>query len=169
MKKLAGLLRAVNVGGTGKLPMAELRKICGDIGVANAKTLLASGNVIFETELSNEQAHEKLSAKLEEFFGTRIGLFILDAAQMTTIERANPFPDHNGSQIGVLFVDELPTKEECQTAKNLVDEVIEIGTGVIYIKYPNGMGQSKLVAPKAKSGTMRNMNTVAKLSALLNE
>ena len=51
MQKYAALLRAVNVGGTGKLPMAELRKMCAVAGFQNAKTLLASGNVVLPVVL----------------------------------------------------------------------------------------------------------------------
>ena len=51
MTKYVALLRAVNVGGTGKLPMAELRAMCESIGFAKVRTYIASGNVVFESEL----------------------------------------------------------------------------------------------------------------------
>jgi len=44
------LLRAVNVGGTGKLPMTELKAMCVAAGFSKAQTYIASGNVVFETE-----------------------------------------------------------------------------------------------------------------------
>ena len=169
MRKYAALLRAVNVGGTGKLPMAELRKMCADAGFQNAKPLLASGNVVFETTLSKQDAHTALSVKLRDHFGTNIGLFILDGAQMRAVYDANPFSDHPPSQIGVLFVNDLPTQEDCRSAKGLKDEVMISDAGVLFIKFPSGMGKSKLAVPSANKGTMRNMNTVRKLSELLNE
>lgn len=169
MQKFAALLRAVNVGGTGKLPMAELRAICVEIGFQNPKTLLASGNVVFETELSPDEACLTLNNRLAEFFGKEIGLFVLSPSEMRLIEEGNPFPDHPPNQIGVLFTDNVPTPEEYENAKGRKDEVMIPGKGVLYIKFPSGMGQSKLAVPGAKEGTMRNMNTVAKLSAMLNE
>ena len=169
MQKYAALLRAVNVGGTGKLPMAELRKMCADAGFQYAKTLLASGNVVFETTLSKQDAHTALSSKLRDHFGTDIGLFILDGAQMRAVYDANPFSDHPPSQIGVLFVNDLPTPKDCQSAKGLKDEVMISAAGVLFIKFPSGMGKSKLAVPSANKGTMRNMNTVRKLSELLSE
>jgi uncharacterized protein (DUF1697 family) len=45
------LLRAVNVGGTGKLPMADLKAMCGDAGFARVQTYIASGNAVFESRL----------------------------------------------------------------------------------------------------------------------
>ena len=43
MSSFVALLRAVNVGGTGKLPMAALKDICEDLGFAAACTYIASG------------------------------------------------------------------------------------------------------------------------------
>jgi hypothetical protein len=43
------LLRAVNVGGTGKLPMADLKAICSDAGFIQVQTYIASGNVVFKS------------------------------------------------------------------------------------------------------------------------
>lgn len=169
MANLAGLLRAVNVGGTGKLPMAELRAMCSDLGFSNAKTLLASGNVVFETEVAPEDAKAMLNARLATFFGVELGLFILNADEMRAVNDENPFSDHPPNQVGVLFCDHPPSEADCRNAKGLKDETLVVGQGVVYIKYPSGMGQSKLIAPGAKFGTMRNMNTVAKLTALLNE
>jgi len=45
------LLRAVNVGGTGKLPMAALKAMCETIGCTNVRTYIASGNVVFDSRL----------------------------------------------------------------------------------------------------------------------
>lgn len=168
MPKYAALLRAVNVGGTGKLPMADLRQMCADIGFRGAKTLLASGNVVFETDQSPDEAAESLNTKLTGYFGSEMRVFILTAPQMTTILNANPFAEHPGNQVGVMFVDALPSAADCQSAKNLTDEKIVLGQGVVYVKFPSGMGCSKLVVPGSKQGTMRNMNTVGKLATLLN-
>ncbi len=46
----AALLRAVNVGGTGKLPMSDLARICENAGLHDIKTYLASGNVVFSSD-----------------------------------------------------------------------------------------------------------------------
>ena len=61
----------------------------------------------------------------------------------------------------------MPAASDLQAAKGLKDEVLTAGPGVVYILFPNGMGKSKLVTPGSKSGTMRNLNTVTKLMAML--
>jgi hypothetical protein len=52
MGAFVALLRAVNVGGTGKLPMSDLKDICEELGFAAIRTYIASGNVVFETDIS---------------------------------------------------------------------------------------------------------------------
>jgi len=48
MTRYVALLRAVNVGGTGKLPMADLKALCTELGFKRVETYIASGNVIFD-------------------------------------------------------------------------------------------------------------------------
>ena len=60
MHTYAALLRAVNVGGTGKLPMADLRKLLEKLGFRNIATYIQSGNVIFEYENTDPHHLSKL-------------------------------------------------------------------------------------------------------------
>ena len=46
------LLRAVNVGGTGKLAMSDLKAICREAGFSHVETYIASGNVVFQAKMS---------------------------------------------------------------------------------------------------------------------
>lgn len=167
MQKLAILLRAVNVGGTGKLPMQDLRDMCEREGFANPKTLLASGNVIVEANKSNVEVRKSMEAALEAYAGKPVGVFVLDKADLSRILDAHPFGDHPPSQCGILFVDEVPDEQALSEAKGLKDERLTPGPGVIYVLFPSGMGQSKLIVPGSKTGTMRNLNTVTKLLAML--
>ena len=54
MSVYIALLRAVNVGGTGKLPMAELKAFCEELGFTKVRTYIASGNVVFESAKSEK-------------------------------------------------------------------------------------------------------------------
>ncbi|HEU5116773.1 MAG TPA: DUF1697 domain-containing protein, partial [Isosphaeraceae bacterium] len=69
MTTYLALLRAVNVGGTGKLPMSDLRALCEAAGFTNVRTYIASGNVLFETENSARQIKTKLESRLAEYAG----------------------------------------------------------------------------------------------------
>jgi len=68
MARFVALIRALNVGGTGLLAMAELRELCEEIGFKNARTYIQSGNVVFENALpaaKNGQILERaLAARL---------------------------------------------------------------------------------------------------------
>lgn len=167
MRKLAILLRAVNVGGMGKLPMKDLREMCETAGYANPKTLLASGNVVVETDQPAETVRTTLEAALEAYAGRPVGVFVLDLAAMTQVQSQHPFGDHPPSQCGILFVDKVPDAKEMADAKGLKDEVLNVGPGVLYVLFPSGMGKSRLIVPGSKSGTMRNLNTVNKLVDML--
>src|SRR5437879_6396350 len=76
------LLRAVNVGGTGKLPMADLVALCTKAGFKNVRTYIASGNVLFESPLTERQAQTKLHAALEAHAGRRVDVIVRTGAEM---------------------------------------------------------------------------------------
>ncbi|RKQ94252.1 DUF1697 domain-containing protein [Maricaulis maris] len=157
------LLRAVNVGGTGKLPMAELKSMAVRIGFENPRTYIASGNLVFESNLTTAQAGEALEAALQDYAGKPVGVIMRTPDEMQAVFAANPFPDAPGNRCVVLFLDTAPPDDLSDTLKHQAGEQVVAGKREIYIHYGDGMGQSKLVVPAAKTGTARNMNTVAKL------
>ena len=69
MTAYVALLRAVNVAGTGKLPMADLRAIAQGLGLANVRTYIASGNLLFESALGEDALKHALETKLEAYAG----------------------------------------------------------------------------------------------------
>ena len=80
MKTIA-LLRAVNVGGTGKLPMAELKAMAEELGFENAQTYIASGNLIFASDASEDAIREKLDRLIEQEAGKRLGVVVRSAGK----------------------------------------------------------------------------------------
>ncbi len=91
MKTFVALLRAVNVGGTGKLPMADLRALCEAEGFTNVRTYIASGNVLFETPASAPQTKAKLENRLANHVGKPVGVILRTADEMAQVLSANPF------------------------------------------------------------------------------
>jgi len=160
------LLRAVNVGGTGKLPMAELRAMAGRIGFDNPRTYIASGNLVFESAMTADEARETLEAALEAYAGKPVGVIMRSPDAMQAVLDANPFPEAAGNRCIVHFLDAAPPAGLEATLRHRADEEIAAGEREIYIHYGEGMAQSKLVVPATKTGTGRNLNTVAKLIAL---
>jgi len=168
MTAFVALLRAVNVGGR-KLIMTELRGIADELGLEDAGTFIASGNLLFRTRRSEESVKALLEKAIGEHMGADVPVMVRTAAEMAAAVTSNPFPDSPRAKVAAIFLDEAPPRDTIENAKNVADERMALGSREIYVAYPDGMGQSKLQIPAAKRGTARNMNTVAKLAELLRE
>ncbi|MFT3799592.1 MAG: DUF1697 domain-containing protein [Burkholderiaceae bacterium] len=166
MNTLIALLRAVNVGGTGKLPMDALRRLCEQAGFTNVRTYIQSGNVVFDTDLPAGGAKPALETRLQDYCGKPVGVILRDGEQMRGILARNPFPNAAPDKVAVLFVEQAPAPDVAATAKGLADEEVVAGELEIFIHYPSGMGRSKLRLPAQSGGTARNLNTVARLAAM---
>lgn len=168
MVRLAAFLRAVNVGGTGKLPMTELKAMCEGLGFAKVKTYIASGNVVFETTLSAARAKPALEAAVVKYLGKPVGLFMRDKASLEAMIGGNPFVTAEGNRLMVILLDASPSKTMIDAARYKVDEEIALGDRCLYVHYPSGMGKSKLKISGAEQGTARNMNTMRTVLEMLN-
>jgi uncharacterized protein (DUF1697 family) len=160
------LLRAVNVGGTGKLPMTELKAICEAAGFASVRTYIASGNVVFQSPKSETQVKAALEAALSAYAGKPVGVLVRTAAEMAAVFENNPFSKMPGNRTVAYFLDAKPSADALQTVTNQGSEQLHLGVREIYAYYADGIGDSKLKIPAAKSGTARNMNTIAKLAEM---
>ena len=158
------LLRAVNVGGKGKLPMADLRALAEQAGFREVSTYIASGNLLFRSEMNEKRVKKKFEDSLEAYAGSRIEVMVRTAAEMKQVELDNPFREVAYNRIGVIFLEHPPPKS--LEEKGVKNEVLKPGKREIYVHYPDGMGRSKLKIPVARFGTTRNMNTVTRLVTL---
>jgi uncharacterized protein (DUF1697 family) len=163
------LLRAVNVGGTGKLPMSELKSMCEALGFAGVRTYIASGNVVFTSRKSEAAVKKALEAALESYAGKPVGVMLRTVVEMQAVLADNPFPKLAPNRTMAVFLDRAPPADTLAGLRGQKDEVVRLGRREIYIHYGDGMGQSKLVIPAAKTGTARNMNTVAALAKIAAE
>jgi len=163
MTTYIALLRAVNVGGTGKLPMSDLKDMCVEQGFVRVETYIASGNVVFDYHLPPQVVQTKLEKRLHVYAEKAIGVFVRTAAEMRTILKKNPFLDKDPRLTYSFFLNEKPHSSALDGVRGRDGEEIRLGRREIYVHYPKGMGQSKLRIPTATLGTARNLNTVAKL------
>lgn len=160
------LLRAVNVGGTGKLPMSELKALAEGLGLRDVSTYIQSGNLIFRDDEDAASVAGRLDAALGEKLGKPPGVFVRSASELDAILASNPFPDATPSQLLVTFFAEpLPDNALSGLVAPDGEEVVVLGRE-IYVHYPIGAGRSRLKLPVLKLGTARNINTVAKLSQI---
>ncbi|MEQ1754177.1 MAG: DUF1697 domain-containing protein [Micropepsaceae bacterium] len=166
MRVYIALLRAVNVGGTGKLPMADLKAMCVDAGFANVRTYIASGNVLFQSSLNISHAKRLLETRLQDYAGKPVGVIMRTASELADVLRANPFPKAASNRTVAIFLDKPPPADALESISGHRNEELSLGTREIYVHYGDGMADSRLKIPAAKSGTARNMNTIAKLVEL---
>lgn len=163
MTRYVCLLRAVNVGGTGKLPMAELRAMCEVAGFTDVRTYIASGNVVLRSASTARQVQATLEAAMARYAGKPVAVLVRTAEEMRAVWKRNPFPDGAPNRVIVTFLDRAPTADAIVNISGRADESLALGEREIYVHYGEGMGNSKLKIPAAKAGTARNLNTVATL------
>jgi uncharacterized protein (DUF1697 family) len=160
------LLRAVNVGGTGKLAMADLKAMCEAAGFQAVRTYIASGNAVFESTLSEPAVRRELEGRLLAYAGKPVGVMLRTAREMAEVLARNPFPHAPANRTVAIFLDSAPPATVLESLSGRVDEEVGVGRREIYVHYGANMARSKLKIPAAKNGTARNLNTVAKLAAM---
>ena len=169
MTVYVALLRAINVGGSGKLPMTDLAALCTGAAFTKVRTYIQSGNVVFGSRKAEAAVRKALEEALSEVLGKPAAVAVRTAAEMAALPRQIRFPkapparwasrsstSDSARRLGMVTI---PGKEE-----------VVLGAREIYIHFPDGMGRSKLKLPKAFGpATVRNINTVRKLAAMAAE
>jgi uncharacterized protein (DUF1697 family) len=178
MARLIALLRAVNVGGP-KLPMAELRALCGELGWEEVETYIQSGNIVFAGPGKAEAMEEKLEEAIRDRFGMDVPVAVRTASQWTQLAAANPFPDAAREEPNrlLLLVSKWPPNADA--ARKLMEraqagESVAAAGGALWFHFPEGVGTSKLtpsLIDKACGSptTGRNWRTVLKLQEMAQE
>lgn len=161
------LLRAVNVGGTGKLPMADLQRMGLACGFADVRTYIASGNLLFASDLDEHEIKRRIEEALAAFAGKPIAVFVRSADELDAIVATNPFPDAHGSRHMVFFADTPPATDLIARCRDLGSERLALGRREVHVDYGEGIRTSRLKIPASETRTARNMNTVRKLAQLL--
>jgi uncharacterized protein (DUF1697 family) len=160
------LLRAINVGGTGKLAMADLVKLCERAGFSDAKTYIQSGNVVFKSSASEAHVKRVLERAVAAKLGKAAGVLVRTASELDRVLANNPFQSAPPNRVLVLFLDEAPPKSSVAHVEPPDGEELVLKGRELYLHFPNGMGRSRLKIPLTGVGTTRNINTVTKLAAM---
>ncbi|PZM17137.1 DUF1697 domain-containing protein [Rhizobium tubonense] len=169
MPVYVALLRAVNVGGTGALPMAELKQLCEELGFAGVKTYIQSGNVLFRSDGAEARVRKLLEDALAKRMGKPPGVLLRSAVELQAVADGSPFPHAKPNYLLVTFLAEPPPEDALDKLSAPDGEEVSIAGREIYIHFPNGSGRSKLKLPALKAGTARNLNTVRKLAEMARE
>jgi uncharacterized protein (DUF1697 family) len=166
MAVFIALLRAVNVGGTGMLPMTVLKDLCERAGCTQVRTYIASGNVVFRSTKPEARIKAALEAHLLAYVGKPVRVLVRTQEEMAAVLKANPFTKTAPNRTMAIFLDAAPAADTIESATGRRDEEIALGLREVYVHYGDGMASSKLKIKTAEGGTARNMNTIAKLVAL---
>lgn len=177
MPAFVALLRGINVGGKSMVATADLRAFFEAFGFTAVKTLLQSGNVIFESKAKTGALEKKLEAAAAKKFGRPLEFFVRDQAEWRKIILGNPYLDEarkDPSHLVVMCLKAKLTIAACEALKAAIPgrETFRAEGPHLYIYYPDGIGESKftnaLIDRKlGASGTARNWNTVQKIAALM--
>ena len=133
MTVFVALLPAVNVGGTGKLPMTELKAICEAVGFKQVETYIASGNVVFESSASESAVMATLEDRLRAYAGKPVGMLVCTRTEISDVLANNSFPEGPGNRTVAIFLDEPPRVEALDRLVGQTDEKGQLGDREIYI------------------------------------
>ncbi|CAL8974044.1 hypothetical protein CELL_01684 [Cellulomonas sp. T2.31MG-18] len=177
-KPYAALLRGINVGGSKKLPMAQLRALLAALGHGDVRTYLQSGNAFFTSDHDDEAA---LAGQLRQAIAARFGfdveVLVRDHDYLTAVVEACPFPAASlrGKQLHVTYLSERVDESRLASLDRaaFLPEEFRLGDRALYLYAPDGLGRSPFGEALARSGpskgvvaTSRNWNTVLKLVEL---
>jgi uncharacterized protein (DUF1697 family) len=153
----------VNLGSTNQIAMGDLRAICERIGFEDVRTYIQSGNVVFRSSRGAASVQALLAKALADKMKAPVGVIVRTLAELQEALRNNPFPKAAPNRVIAFFLDKKPGKGALDGLVIPGREEVRLAGREIFVHYPDGQGRSKLKLPQAKSGTGRNMNTVAKL------
>jgi uncharacterized protein (DUF1697 family) len=174
MAKHVALLRGINVGTAKSIAMSELATVFTGLGFSNVKTVLRSGNVVFESggPLA-ESAGADIERAIFDATAVRSNVLVIGAPEFVAVADANPLFDvaTDGSKLFVTFVTEMPASLVVPDAAAIAPEILAIGPAAVYQWMPAGSMQTKVTrafwGQFERPVTARNANTVEKLRALL--
>jgi uncharacterized protein (DUF1697 family) len=168
--RYVALLRGVNVGGKGRVPMKELRELFESFGFEDVRTHIQSGNVIFRA--APKPSPTTLEKAIAERFRVTSPVVLRTSSELAEIIGKDPFGDADRALLHVGFmVAAVPHAElaELDLDRFAPERIAALGSEM-YFHLPQGMGNSKLASYVSRrlgaSMTIRNWNTVTTLAEL---
>ncbi len=177
MTTYIALLRGINVGGHKKVAMPALRDFVAELGFDDVRTLLATGNLVFQANTRTSAGLERLlEAEAEKRLGLRTDFLVRTVKEWAAIIARNPFREEaksDPSHLVVQFLKRAPDAKAVKAFQAAIKgpEIVRGDGRQLYVVYPAGIGRSKLTHEVIESklgirGTGRNWNTVLKLGAV---
>jgi uncharacterized protein (DUF1697 family) len=168
------LLRGVNVGRAKRIAMADLRKLVEDLGHTGVRSLLNSGNIVFDAVVPPRDAAQEIEAAMALHLGVSARVFVFASDKVAEIVDDNPLL-HVATDHARLFVFLLAGAPQRALAADLcaqdwAPESMAPGRHAVYVWCPQGLLDSAAAAALGKrlgeGATSRNWNTIIKLHGL---
>ncbi|MER8373981.1 DUF1697 domain-containing protein [Mesorhizobium sp. M1406] len=175
MQTYIALLYSIILGEGRRVVMADLKAMVEELGLKNPRTLVATGNLVFESEKTSIATLEKrLEAAFEKAFGKHVEIIVRTANDWLKVAAGNPFPDESNAtadQVAVRVMRQPVPDEAIAALKSYVgkDEKMQAVGGDIWIVFSRASSRL-LTATSHKRlgiGTSRNWNTVRKLAEMV--
>ena len=174
------LLRAVNVGSTGRLPMADFRKVLAGVGCINIETYIQSGNAVVDAKCSASKLMKMVTAALEKQMGAPVPVIVRTHDELERAIAANPFAAEaaaDGARVHAVFLSGEPAAAKAAGLEQIVTKYparrdrYYLAGNTLYLHLPDGAADSKFTAQTVDralgvTATARNWNTVLKLHAM---
>ncbi|HIV57960.1 MAG TPA: DUF1697 domain-containing protein [Candidatus Stackebrandtia faecavium] len=168
------LLRGINVGKNSTVPMARLREVFAELGCADVRTYIQSGNVVFRFDDDPHELRSHLATAINDSFGLAVPVLLRDRTELDAVVRDYPFADRDldPSKVGVGFLAHETTDDIDLRPSRGKEEIVRAGRE-LYIHYPDGMGRSALTPAFFQRRlpnnpmTVRNWRTVMRLHTMM--
>ena len=176
MKRHIALLRGINVGKAKRVAMADLRALMEGLGHANVRTLLNSGNAVFDAASGTPATLAKtLRAAILETCGVDCEVIVKTAADLAGAIAEQPLRHHanDDARLLVMFTQDAATLAELKAleAGDWAPEAFAVGRHAAWLWCADGIIESKVSKAVGKllkeRGTARNWATVGKLQAMV--
>ncbi|MDV3124304.1 DUF1697 domain-containing protein [Mycobacterium sp. 21AC1] len=169
MPRYAAFLRGVNVGGV-NLKMAAVAKTFTDAGFTEVRTILASGNVLLDSDSDAATVRTRAERALRDAFGYEAWVLVYDLETLAAISAGYPFERAvEGFHSYVTFVSDAAALDELAALAPGPEEKIRRGAGVVYWQVARhatlGSVIGKTMGKKRykSSTTTRNLRTLEKV------
>ncbi|MCA9560522.1 MAG: DUF1697 domain-containing protein [Myxococcales bacterium] len=164
------LLRAINLGGHNKLPMADLRALFTDLGCADVRTYIQSGNVVYQPpKAAGDDFGARVADAIDQRFGLKVPVIVRRGNRLAELAEKHPLaqPDDSHKALYVGFLSGPPQGEI--DPERSPQDTVQIDGHDLYLRYPQGVARSKLTNAYLDRAlgvvsTLRNWRTVQTLA-----
>lgn len=177
MYMFVAFFRGINIGSKNKIKMSELKLMFEELGHKQVKTVLNSGNVVFETKLKQvNRIEEQIEEAIRNRFELDITVIVRSRKQIVQLLERDSYGGISDKNCYVILLKKMTDINIGVNFEKLKkqDDLYKIIEKEVYIYVPGGYGKTKLnnALVEKESGvkaTTRNINTIIKLQKIMIE